>query len=343
MDWSCCNCFRSFVRYTQGSKNSLINRMTQKNYKFEEIKKLRKMEKRANKRGNGKRGTLTQTTIISLIIVILAGAVLFIVMNNVINKKQLDKDACNYDVNLRNNEILKGTHWTPEMFPLRCKTENIEVKTMDETTIKRTLANAMYDCWWMLGEGKADFFTPDSWWELSNPLNVEEANCVVCSTIKFDDKVKAKNMQIDLAPYLEETVIPIKNMTYLEFFLDAPGAKFEAGESNKISTSEDYALIYMALKGEGIGRTLGEAGATGAVSGMAIGAAIGALGGPIGIVGGAVIGLVVGVAIGGVTVAANQRASIVHCETNKGCNTLVMVPLDEENIAKTCQNIESIP
>lgn len=294
-----------------------------------------------------KRGTLTQTTIISLVIVILAGAILFLVLKNIIDRNQLDKEACKQTVDLRNNAILGGTGATPALVPLKCKTENIEVKTSDEGTIKRTIAGSLYDCWWMLGEGKADFFSPVSWWQVTNPFLVEQASCIVCSTIKFDDRVKSKNIEINLAEYLEETKIPQKNITYLDYFTDAPNSKFEGiGDSDTMTINEDYAVIYMSMKGAKIGETLIKSGATGAVTGVITGASAGAIVGGVGAIPGAIIGglvgIIGGVAHGGLSVSANQKASIVHCETNSGCNVLMLVPFTGEGM-NVCQNIESIP
>jgi hypothetical protein len=243
--------------------------------------------------------------------------------------------------------ILRGSHWTPELFPLTCKTEEITIDTTNQEDIKRTIANSMYDCWWMLGQGEMEFFTDESWWSLKNLLATEKANCVICSEIKFKDNVKKKNIELDIADYLETTKIPMKDVTYLEYFLGESDKKFPVDvQTPKMSTNKDYAVVFLAMKGPKTISTLKEAGATGIVSGMLIGAGVGALAGGVGAIPGALIGafagLISGGLMGGASATLNTIASVSRCDTTSGCNNLILVPFDAEGL-KTCQNIKSVP
>lgn len=299
-----------------------------------------------------KRGIVPSILVGILLLILMGGIILYFTLRHLspLYTETIDKEACHMSVMARDNALLKGTHWTPEILPLNCKTQEIKISSTNEEFIKREIANAMYDCWWTLGEGKADFFRDVSWWDIKNPLGIEKANCIICSTLQFEGG--AKNRQLDIQAYLEQTKIPQKNITYLNYFLEQADAKKFPGDIKApvLNTGEDYAIVFMAMKGPEIKKTLIESGATGAVSfmiaGTVAGTAIGAFGGPIGAAGGAIIGtiggLIQGLVIGGVNVGANVIASISHCDTKRGCNNLLIVPLTAEGLT-ICQSIESIP
>lgn len=182
-----------------------------------------------------KRGVTVQSTLIGIIIVILSAAIIFLFLRALPYRETVDKEACHNSVILRSSAILRGESIIPATMPLNCKTQEIVISSGNEEFIKREIANAMYDCWWMLGEGKLDFFPESGWKDWGVPgLGTSKANCMICATIKFEGAAKGK--QIELLNYLEETKIPTKNITYLEYFSEEPGAKLPVDSKLKNST-----------------------------------------------------------------------------------------------------------
>ncbi|MCX6742397.1 MAG: hypothetical protein NTX24_04490 [Candidatus Pacearchaeota archaeon] len=316
--------------------------------------------KRFNKRGDG---GVSFGFIILLIILVLVAALLGWWLSNAFKPEDFDYTSCQTSVNLRAAELL-GVH--PEkafQFPLMCKTQNIVVKTSNEEEIQKTIAKQMYYCWEMLGRGEKDFFDESR----MLGVGVEKASCVICSTIKFDEKVQQKISQVDIFPYLNEQYIPnpnhdpTRNLTYIMYFTDNPQAKLTTelqGAYDPISTSEQLAIVFMGIKGDSIGNAVKEWGATSI--GLWVGGGVAAS--QLGILGKVLSAaaknpetalLVIGITeavLGGtraVFYGINTHAANIHCSTTAGkgpgCYALILAPLEQENLTKICQNIESIP
>lgn len=183
--------------------------------------------------------------IVGFILVAIVAVIILLFIKNwdFAKSDSINKEICHNSVLTRNNAITKGTSFTPEIFPLKCKTSKIEIKTADEKEIQKTIANAMYDCWWMLGEGEMDFMPS------SGLFKPESAECVICSIIEFDEKVKEKNLQLDLTDYLENTKIPQKDITYSAYFEKNAGDNAEVGIiSPQIETSQDQAVVFVFVR-----------------------------------------------------------------------------------------------
>ncbi|MCX8193808.1 MAG: hypothetical protein N3G19_00360 [Candidatus Pacearchaeota archaeon] len=297
-----------------------------------------------------KKGATVQSMLIGIIIVLLTAAILFFFFKALPYKETVDKEACRNSVVLRNNAILKGEGLALEIIPLNCKTQEIIISSNNEAFIQREIANAMYDCWWMLGEGKMDFFPESGWKDLGVPgLGTSKANCIICSTIKFDDNAKGK--RIDLLNYLENTKIPMKNITYLEYFSEEPGAKLPVElKIEKLDTNKNYAIIFMGISGAEVKRailaTVGMSSGGAFLSGKAL-----TMISKIGIKGAGKMIPIVGwiwIAIETVghlaTLWSDAHASAVHCDgATGGCFALILTTLEATKIAAECQNIESIP
>ncbi|MEM4641261.1 MAG: hypothetical protein QXW65_01965 [Candidatus Pacearchaeota archaeon] len=198
-----------------------------------------------------KRGAITQQVLIALIILIFVAAVLFLFLRLIPYKAVSEKEACHQSVVLRGKSIM-GVKPGQLLVPLNCKTQSIEISSMNEETIKREIANAMYDCWWMLGEGKIQFWSESAWKEFAIPVvGKPKSICIICSRIVFDKKIKEKNLQLDMASYIEKTKIPLKNITYLEYFTEESNAKLPTDvEAGKITTDHDYAVLFMGIEGD---------------------------------------------------------------------------------------------
>jgi hypothetical protein len=183
-----------------------------------------------------KRGQTTQAVIISVVILLLTAAVLFYFFKMLPYKETVDREACHQSVLLRSQEIVGMEPGQLFKVPLNCKTQEIEIDSTNPDFIKREIANAMYDCWWMLGEGKMNFFS-NGW--------TKDSYCMVCARIKFSEATQKKIKEIkDLDFYLQETQIPKKNMTYAEYFTteDAPQQMKES--STVLDTGKEYLITY---------------------------------------------------------------------------------------------------
>ena len=230
-----------------------------------------------------KSGVTAVQTLASIIIVLIGAGIILYFLAYLPYKEEISKQACHQSVILRSKSIA-GLKPGQALVPLNCKTEKIVIKTTDEERIKREIANAMYDCWWMLGEGKLEFFTPD--FAASWGLHKIMSKCVICATIEFDEKVRQKNMEIDIVPYLATTKIPKKNLTYLEYFSETAGASLPTGiKAPTIKTSKKYAIVYMGIKApelwrpavKTLGTIVGSAFIFGGLKGAATGGAVGGL------------------------------------------------------------------
>lgn len=183
-----------------------------------------------------KRGQTTQAVIISAVILLLTAAVLFYFFKILPYKETIDKEACHQSVLLRSQEILGLQPGQVLKVALNCKTQEIEIDSTNSDFIKREIANAMYDCWWMLGEGEKNFFSR-GW--------TKDSYCVICARINFSETTQKKFSEIkNFDIYLAETKVPKKNITYAEYFttVEAP-LEIQEGSIN-LDTKKEYLITY---------------------------------------------------------------------------------------------------
>ena len=292
-----------------------------------------------------KKGATVQAIIISIIIILLSGAIIFLFFRFLPYKEMIDKEACHQSVILRSQSIA-GFEPGKHLVPLNCKTQEIEISSTNEQFIAREISNAMYDCWWMLGEGKYDFFSDPSWQEIviefGTAQGTAKANCVVCSIIKFTENVQDKNLRIDVAEFMESTKIPTKNITYLEYLAGQEDVRLPTGlEIEKIDTSQEYAIVFIGIRGgnfwSGLISGVGGGAIVGAISGLAFGGPH-----PYLIAATTVAGDVLG-KLNAIKEFQNARIASVRCDgEKKGCFILYLIPLTVKDLSMTCQNIESI-
>jgi len=263
----------------------------------------------------------------------------------------IDKEACHNSVLARGGVDLGFIKGTQQKIPLRCKTSETTIATKDDAQIKRIIANEMYDCWWMLGEGKVDFIGDSGWKNWGIPVaGASQAVCVICSTIKFDEKSKGK--EIELLKYFEENNIPGGDITYLEYFSGGTETKLEPQlRLEKVDTNKDYAVIFLGMKGGNVGEMFARWG-FGAVTsaGPAAGFTIKMLL-KVGLktitkVGGWVTFALAVAELGGhiTNLIIDSNTASIYCDGNQGgCYALILTPLDAEGLQQNCQNIASIP
>src|SRR3989344_4013639 len=86
------------------------------------------------------------------------------------------------------------------------KLENIKISKDNEakSQIEKILAESMYNCWAMMGEGKLDLFNGGLAKSLN--LNTQSVSCVICSRIKIE-KSNLDNLNINIEEYMRTTQI----------------------------------------------------------------------------------------------------------------------------------------
>jgi hypothetical protein len=297
-----------------------------------------------------KKGALMWQVIVPLIVLLFVGAVLFLFLGGIPFQETVDREAC-YQSVVQRSYTIAGVH-PGEIIPLRCKTEQIVISSSDEEQVKREIANAMYDCWWMLGQGRLDFFPKDVLREYAVPdVGKAESSCVICSTIKFDDKTRAAMDEIEMLEYLKTTNVPTRDFTYFEYFTDQAGVDLATGfETPTVKTDEDYSILFMGIRGDSYWNVLKkDAIALGVIGGtgyMVGGTAL--ISKSVGLVKAhpliAAIAATVVLAGQGITTAQNNAIVAGRCNGEwQGCYNLMLIPLRAPEIAQVCQNIESIP
>lgn len=208
-----------------------------------------------------KKGELTSQQLVTIIILIISFVIILIFFLFLRPKDIIGKETC------RNSVILSGT--TPfgkETVKLKCETQDIcisaggecknyykdtktiEVRSKEE--VYKTLAESMYDCWWMMGEGKVDY---------RKGAATEAKFCVICNTISFDEKSRKlfENEKIpmeELYKYMENKKVPNTEKSYINYlynvnsldaiFEQAPKTNDKGEELEQaIDTKITYALV----------------------------------------------------------------------------------------------------
>ena len=237
----------------------------------------------------------------------------------------INKETCHQSVMLRSMQGIGEI--TKRKIPLRCKTEHIIISESDEEQIKKKIANAMYDCWWMLGEGKLNFF----------PSKLTRENyCIICSTIEF--KSRARDKKIDIYTYLKERTIPSKDESFLEYLSN--GNSEIVGEAELLDTNKEYAIVFSFFKGEFLTNILMSSGT--AIIGAKAGAIIGTIVPGPGTVVGTGIGFIVGGVLGNLIQSSWKK--FVSSREKDYFASLHLVEYDPQEIRDIgCTDLKSIP
>lgn len=198
-----------------------------------------------NSKGDGKIPGLIVTFIVLIVSFLI---ILFLIF-------RLNPGNVSNDVVCHNSVITRSAGFlTQQVFPINCKTsyvclskdgsceqmtspEIIKVNTKEE--VYDALAEEGANCWWMFGEGKADY--------IGNKFEYD-LYCSICSQVAFDDSLNslfAVNPSLvarasagipetfssfviskqDFYEYLASTKAPGKDITYLDYFLGLQNSK----------------------------------------------------------------------------------------------------------------------
>jgi hypothetical protein len=184
---------------------------------------------------NKKKGEISTTMIIGLIILIVSFAVILIFVFRIDWFSTIDRETCHQSVVYRST-FKTGPIEGSRVIPLKCKTEKIclsmsgDCEELSDTKknpvrkvklsrdvekakeeIKDVFAEEMVNCHSMLGEGKLNFM-PHNWGRKKN-------YGLICSRIVFDDSVKGQIDSIghgEMYEYLEGKVASDEK-SYLEY------------------------------------------------------------------------------------------------------------------------------
>lgn len=197
-----------------------------------------------------KKAEISTSTIVSLILLLVAvGIILYVVFGTFNWKGTIDKEACHESVVYRSLRLkmVEGA----DVFPLKCSTEKIcftmsgeDCKELTSTKkspvrrvrlskdsekakeeIKNVLSESMADCHWMLGEGELNFMGHDIL-----PPNLKNFNKItyglICTWFGFDDEAEKKIKSIgygEIYASLEKKEYK-DGISYLEYIY--PGFKY---------------------------------------------------------------------------------------------------------------------
>lgn len=216
--------------------------------------------------GRNRRGELTSTQLILLILTVAGFVIILLFILAFKSGSYTEDEVCKLSV------LTRATSPTAlnDYVPLKCTTkklcltdgsgkcevsfagENPEVISLPSKKndslrkIEETSANAMYDCWNMMGQGKLDLFNGGIW--KSAGLTTQDIPiCVICSRIGYDVKEETLS-DVDLAYFLSHIKVPGGSITYTKAFTD-PGMSSYAGAdtSSLNSLGENKNLILTTI------------------------------------------------------------------------------------------------
>lgn len=234
-------------------------------------------------RGN-KKAELTSTQIALLIFAILGFVIVAIFVSQLGFDQISEQQVCHMSVLTRATVPSSAQTYVP----LKCKTQKIclsdggncdssfageKIATpirlnKDDSSAANQVAdvnaNAMYECWKMMGEGKLDLFHSLAAME---GFDVTKPVCVICSRIAVDSK-RADSIfsKVNMGDYLQTHQAPESSLTYLQAFTDKQVSSYVkveqdmldknftdlekkgAGQFSFAGTESETAVIFMQIK-----------------------------------------------------------------------------------------------
>jgi hypothetical protein len=327
-----------------------------------------------------KKGEVSTTMLISVILLILGLGILLFVYFQLGWTGIVDREVCHQSVIYR--ATLPGVADAKEYIPLKCKTEKIcitsngflgfgkgeceEYKNEEGILtigvssvgeIEKVVARDILDCWNTMGEGKVSIFNQ---WFAEQGFGEVYSSCVICSRIAFDKEgLEKSNIDLDkvnVIGYMRTHKVPNGDLTYYEYLAKEDG-KISVDPLTLVNELSDEELVGSGLEEKNVksgelgimfmqitGPTLVDS-LAGIGLGVIAGAKVGSVGGGIGIVGGAVVGGI----LPGWFAIENRDVTAAKCsdvsvgdESRKGCSVVRTVNYNASSIANYCSVIESI-
>lgn len=253
-----------------------------------------------------KKGELTSAQLTTIILAIIGFILAGLVLYNVFEDESLtNRDLCRLSVLSRATVPTAGQQFVP----LNCQTEKIcittegggflgfggknnsckqfagekNIRTVEVKvdgsindlkaveTIQREVANAMYDCWLMTGEGKMDIFPPGedvgTAWSVLEQLGASielnalavKPSCIVCSRVAFSDALyeadKKYNFMknINYNNFMSTQVVGNTGKTYTSLFTSGSGSGYgsiaqkEATEPRPLGINPPNASSHLSI------------------------------------------------------------------------------------------------
>ena len=171
-----------------------------------------------------KKAELTSKQLVTIIILIISFAIIILFFVSLNLRETIDSEAC------RNSVILRGSlPLGADTVQLKCKTNDVclsmggdcgierkdlvTVKVDDEDELVEEMVNLLWDCWWMMGEGKVNY--------IPSGIGFDETYCTLCDKVYFDDEIKEKYKEEGGIPYaliynyMQSVKVPEKDESFL--------------------------------------------------------------------------------------------------------------------------------
>jgi hypothetical protein len=197
-----------------------------------------------------KRG-ITLSTLIAIILLVLAFGIIFFFIYNLGFNQRADKEACHQSV------IMRGTVASIPLLdmgaseiPLKCKEGKVCLTSSklgscdefagekgiatavvkDKTGIEKTIAREALECWTVMGEGKLDLFS--DFVATRYGYGKIYPSCVICSRIAVDKSIALTTEQlqsVDVEQYMATHAVSGTSVSYLTTMLGENTAANKAG------------------------------------------------------------------------------------------------------------------
>jgi hypothetical protein len=343
-----------------------------------------------------KKGDVTSFQIITIVLAIIGAVIIFLFISSLREGTNSDEEICKISVLTRATVPAS----TQPFVPLKCNTQktcisvdgkgcdsnfagekNVEqIKVSKENAaekISEETANAMYECWKMMGEGKLDLFGS---YDAERGLDSTEPVCVICKRIVVDESVSDSLNDVRVNDYMDKNKVPGTGLNYFEYFSQGDKvssyAKFnEESYSNFVKdpskdivsfetppNNKEVAVIFSQVKSTSFGIASGKlgedvliTGVTGAVTTSFISpGGAKAIGRLVLTRAGLVVGAIVGAGTAGyvaLNVYQGRELAAGYCgeftttdeDSRKGCSLVQVVPYTIENINNLCNQIDGSP
>lgn len=187
-----------------------------------------------------KRGELTTTHLVMIILLVLAFSVLLFLYYQLVGPQIVDKQACKFSMTQRATLSALTSGAGEELVPLTCRTEKVcvgsklfgteckEFENLDEgigtarvsntEEVEKLISQKIVECWDMMGEGRVSLFT--QFWTNQYGIGSVYPICVICTRIAFDEDSLSDNVHledVDLYKYMLTHYIPGEQKTYYQY------------------------------------------------------------------------------------------------------------------------------
>ncbi len=122
-----------------------------------------------------KKGDITMVFVVVMILTVLVLVVLLYPQYNILNwfSGKTPYNICRISVEDASLMRFRNIDFSSN---LKCQTQEYTIDSKDVDTARRTVADAMYNCFYQFGQGKVELFTDEGLY------------CFICSTIDFEGK-----------------------------------------------------------------------------------------------------------------------------------------------------------